>query len=195
MDFQIPKKDLNAALRQILQGRKPNSTDVVDMTVDGNTLTVTITGSNLSVEVVARERGSFSIPVGVLFKIKQATGTYEGETLRIRIEEGKFRLQGMSVSHPEIKPRKIARRIIDIPDDALPRDILSLPLILSLDEIEDCGLHKKLLEAQKKMADDIESATATLAAYGFERNELAAMAKAKIKVHADALKPILFAQD
>lgn len=109
MDFQIPKKDLNAALRQILQGHKPDSTDTADMTVHGNTLTVTIIGSNSSIEFEAQERGSFNIPIGVRFKIKQATGTYDGETLRVRIEEGKFRLQGMSVSHPEIKPRKIAR--------------------------------------------------------------------------------------
>ena len=195
MDFQIGKKQLNTVLRQILQGRTTNSSDIVDMTIDGNALTVVVTGTSTSVDIEAQQRGSFSVPIAVLFKIKKIAGTYEEDPLRIRIAEGKFRLQGMSIANPDIQPRQIARRIIDIPEDALPRDILALPLIFSIDEIEDCGLHTKLLKAQKKMAEDIDRAATTLRPYGFNRNELAAMAKIKIKTNADSLKNVLFSQE
>ncbi len=192
MDFEISKKDFTAVLRQMLQGRKADSADVVDMTAERSTLIVVVTGRSVEVPIEAQERGSFSIPIGVLFKMKRISGTYDEAKFRIRISEGKFRLQGMSTSHPDIKARPIARRVIDIPEDALPRDILSLPVIFSVDEIEDCGLHVRLLEAQKKMADDLNSAYETLRPYGFNRNELSTMAKVKIKDHADAMKRVLF---
>ena len=195
MDFQIGKSDFAAALRQILQGRKADSADVVDMTADRETLTVVVTGRSTEVPIEAQEGGSFSVPIGVLFKMKCISGTYADPKFRIRISEGKFRLQGMTTAHPGIKARPIARRIIDIPEDALPRDILSLPLIFSVDEIEDCGLHTKVREAQKKMADDMTSACDLLRPYGFDRNEISAMAKLKIKAHADVMKHVLFTTD
>lgn len=195
MDFQIAKNDFTAALRQILQGRKANSADVVDMTAERETLTVVVTGRSIEVPIEAQECGSFSIPIGVLFKMKRISGTYDEPKLRIRISDGKFRLQGMTTAHPGIKAGAIARRIIDIPEDALPRDILLLPLIFSVDEIEDCGLHLKLLEAQEKMAEDLNSAYDLLRPYGFDRNEIGAMAKLKIKAHADAMKHVLLMTD
>jgi len=192
MDFQISKRDFTAALRQILQGRKADSADLVDMTADRSTLTVVVTGRSIEIPIEAQELGSFSIPIGVLFKMKKISGTYDDKEFRIRVSDGKFRLQGMTTSHPGIKARPIARRIIDIPEDASARDILSLPSIFSADEIEDCGLQVKLLEAQKRLADDLDSALSAIREYGFERNELSAMAKLKIKAHADAMKHSLF---
>jgi hypothetical protein len=182
MDFQISKSDFTTALRQILQGRKADSADMVDMTADRSTLIVVVTGRSIEIPIEAQERGSFTIPIGVLFKMKKISGTYDDKEFRIRVSDGKFRLQGMTASHPGIKARPIARRVIDIPEDATARDILSLPSISSADEIEDCGLE----------ADDLDSALWTIRKYGFERDELTAMAKLKIKAHADAMKRILF---
>jgi hypothetical protein len=166
----------------------------VDLTADRESLTVVVTGKSVEVPIESQERGSFGVPICVLFKIKRISGTYEQDEFRVRFTEGKFRIQGMSVSHPLIAARKIARRVIDIPEEAIPRDILSLPLIFSMDEIEDCGLHVKVLEAQKRMADDLNSAYETLNKYGFNRNELSAMANLKIKAHADAMKHVLFSE-
>jgi hypothetical protein len=192
MDFQIGKSEFTTALRQILQARKADSADMVDMTADRSLLTVVVTGRSIELPIEAQERGSFTIPIGVLFKMKKISGTYDNKEFRIRVSEGKFRLQGMSTSHPGIKARPIGRRIIDIPEDATARDILSLPSIFSADEIEDCGLQAKLLEAQKELADDLDSALWTIRKYGIERDELSAMAKLKIKTHADGMKRVLF---
>jgi hypothetical protein len=165
---------------------------MVDMTAEREMLSVVITGRSIEVPIEVQERGSFSIPIGVLFKVKRISVTYGDSKLRIRITEGKFRLQGMSISNSGIRPRNIARRVIDIPADATARDLLSLPLIFSVDEMEDCGLHAKVLEAQKKMADDLESAYRTLCEYGFERNELIAMAKRKVASNAAETKRAMF---
>jgi hypothetical protein len=148
MDFTIAKCDFDRALRQVLQGPKADSQDLVDMSADRSALTVVVTGRSIEVPIEARIVGSFSIPIGVLFRMKRASGTYEDKNFRIRVWEGEFRLQKMSFSHPGIVARAIARRIIDIPEDAIPSDFLSLPLIFSVDEIEDCGLHAKVLNAQ-----------------------------------------------
>ena len=47
MDFQISKSDFTTALRQILQGRKADSADMVDMTADRSTLIVVVTGRSI----------------------------------------------------------------------------------------------------------------------------------------------------
>jgi len=195
MDFMIAKCDFDRALRQVLQGRKADSADLVDMTADRAALTVVVTGRSIEVRIEARIIGSFSIPIGVLFKMKHVSRTYEDRTFRIRVWEGQFRLQGMSTSHPGIQARKVARRVIDIPEDAGAADILALPLIFNVDEIEECNLHVKLLEEQKEFADALNRAFDTLQKYGFDRNELSDMAKLKIKTHADRMKHVLFDGD
>lgn len=195
MDFVISKSDLAAAVKQILQGRKESSGDVIDLTADSSTLAVVATGRSVEVSIEAQERGSAAIPIRVIFGIKRIMGTYKVESVRMQISQGKLRLQNTSISDAGIAMKKVAKRIIDIPDDAMPRDILSLPMIFSVDEIEDCGLHTRLLEAQKKLTEDLESASRTLNAYGFNRNELSAMAKLKIKAHADAMKAVLFSEE
>lgn len=162
MDFVISKGDFTRALKQILLGRKESSGDLVDLTVDQSTLTVVATGRSIEVDIQAHEKGSASVPIGVMFALNRISGTYKDESFYVRISERKLRFQSTSISNPRIAMKKVARRIIDIPDDALPRDILSLPLIFSVDEIEDCGLHGKLLEAQKKMAEDLDSASNAL---------------------------------
>lgn len=88
--------------------------------------------------------------------------------------------------------KRIARRIIDIPDDARPMDVLALRHIFSVDEIEDSGLHVKVLDAQSELTRALESASLTLSDYGFEQAELIAMAETKIKEHSNGLKRVLF---
>jgi hypothetical protein len=62
---------------------------------------------------------------------------------------------------------RIARRVIDIPNDAGAMDLLSLQLIFSVDEIEDCGLYTKVLEAWETIARKLGSAASGRSEYGF----------------------------
>jgi hypothetical protein len=192
MDFMIGKDDFDTALEQILQGRKDTSGDVVDLTASRSTLTVVVTGRSIEVPIEAEVIGSAIIPIKAIFGAKRMSVSYKDDRLRLRISNGKLRLQNTLISNPGIAMKKIARRIIDIPDDARPMDVLALRHIFSVDEIEDSGLHVKVLDAQSELTRSLESASATLRDYGFEQAELIVMAEAKIKEHSNGLKRVLF---
>jgi hypothetical protein len=195
MDFVVSRSDFSKALKQILHGRSEESGDVVDLTVDQSTLAVVVTGRSIEVSVEADEIGSASIPIGVMFGLKRLSGAYNDESIRIRIREGKLRFQSTSISNPAITKKRVARRIINIPYEAQPRDILSLPLIFSVDEIEDSGLHGNVLEEQSKFTESLDRAAEILREYGLQRDDVAAMAESRIKEYADKLKRILFSED
>jgi hypothetical protein len=192
MDFQISKQGFNAVCRQILQGRAADSPDLVDMTAALDLLSVVVTGRSVEVPIEILERGSFSIPISVLFKMKKIGGTYVEKTFRIRVKEGSFRLQGMSVSHSGITAKEIAGRVIDMPDDAAARDVLSLPLIFTVEEIDEYGWSAKLLDKQKELADRLTSAATTLRDYDVNRNELDALVARNLKAHSETLRRVLF---
>lgn len=192
MDFMIAKDDFDTALEQILQGRKDTSGDVVDLTASRSTLTVVVTGRSIEVPIEAEAVGSAIIPIKAIFGAKRMSVSYKDERLRLRISDGKLRLQNTSISNPGIAMKRIPRRVIDIPDDARPMDVLALRHIFSVDEIEDSGLHVKVLDTQSELTRSLESASATLRDYGFEQAELIAMAEAKIKEHSNSLKRVLF---
>ena len=129
MDFMIAKNDFHSALKQILQGRNETSGDVVELTAERSTLRLVVTGRSVEVSIEAESRGSVSVPIGVMFALRRTSKSYEDTHFRIRISDGKIRFQGMSISNPGITMNKIARRIIDIPEDARPMDVLSLRFI------------------------------------------------------------------
>ena len=192
MDFTIAKCEFDRALRQILQGRKDTLGDVVDMTADRSTLTVVATGRSIEVPIKTEVIGSVTIPIKVVFSAKRISENYKDERLRLRISDGKFCIQNTSISNPGIAMKRIARRIIDIPDDARPMDILALRHVFSVDEIEDSGLHARVLDAQSKLTRSMESASMTLRDCGFEQAELIVMAETKINTHGVAMKRVLF---
>jgi hypothetical protein len=192
MDFVIAKRDFDSALGQILHGRNDTLGDAVDMTANRSTLTVAVTGRSIEVPIEAEVIGSAIIPIKVVFGAKRMCESHKDERLRLRISDGKFRIQNTSISNPGIAMKRISRRIIDIPDDALPMDVLALRHIFSVDEIEDSGLHVKVLNRQEDLTWCLESASATLRDYGISQSELATLVEAKIKAHADAMKHVLF---
>ena len=85
MDFVIGKDDFDAALAQILQGRKDAVGEVVDLTADRTTLTVVATGRSIEVPIVAQVIGSAVVPIKVIFGAKRMSASYQDERLRLRI--------------------------------------------------------------------------------------------------------------
>jgi hypothetical protein len=85
--------------------------------------------------------------------LKKLSATYKAGPIRIRIGDGRIRFQNTAIS-ATISEKRITRRVIDIPNDASPMDLLSLQAIFSVDEIEDCGLHTKVLEARQTLAKE-----------------------------------------
>jgi hypothetical protein len=192
MDLMIDRKELDKALRQILQGRDASCPDVVDFTAGRESLTIVVTGRSVEVDIEASEIGSVSVPITVVAKLKKVCKTYEKEQVRLRATEGRIRVEGMSIANAEIRMRKIARRVIDIPQDARALDVLSLRHIFTAVEIEDSELSAKVIDEEKKLADRLDSAASSLADYGISRNELRTLAVSRIRENAPSLRKALF---
>ncbi len=192
MEFQISRKHFSYVLRQILLGRQGNPETVVDLTADRALLTVAVTGTTAEVPITITTAGSASVPFSVITAAKKISNSYKDQTYRIRIIDGRFYLQRSSFSNDGISMKKIARRIIDIPESAHDLDLLSLPSISSLDEIEECHLLGKVLDAQNKLARALSDAEDDLKDYGISRNDLAVLAEASVKGNSVGLRRILF---
>jgi hypothetical protein len=192
MDLMIDRKEFDKALRQILQGRNAQGPYVVDFTAARETLTVVATGRSVEVAIEAAEIGSVSIPIEIVAKLKKIGKTYESEQVRLRVSEGRVRMEGMSIANPEIRVRKIARRVIDIPQDARPMDVLSLRHIFTPNEIEESELCAKVLDEEAKLANALDWSARSLADYGISRDDLRVMVETRIRENAPSLRNALF---
>jgi AAA domain len=112
-------------------------------------------------------------------------------SIRIRIGDGRIRIQNTAISASVVEKR-IACRLIDIPNDASAMDLLSLPSIFTLDEIEGSGLHTMVLNAQQGIANGLDSAARSLNQYSFTRGELAVMAETKVRAHTMTMRRVLY---
>jgi hypothetical protein len=191
MEFVIEKKAFDSAMRQVLLGRKTTPDDLIDLTAEAAMLTVVALGTSVQVPIVCETTGSVSVTAGDIAKLKKISTTYKPGPIRIRIGQGRIRIQNTAFS-ARVSEKKVARRVIDIPNDAGAMDLLSLPAIFSVDEIEDCGLHSRVLEAQKKLSDRMEFEVSWLSDYGFTRAELITMVEAKLKAHSATMRRVLF---
>jgi hypothetical protein len=195
MDFQVSKSDFTTPVRQILKNLSADSLETVDMTAERSTLRVSVTGHNIEIPIEAQERGRAKISMGVLDKLNRMSGAYVEDAMRIRVSEGKIHLRGASISDPGIKMQPVDNRIVYIPKNANRRDLVALPMIYSLDELEDCDLLGRVLNAQREMGEALDSAFAVLSEYGFDRDELGAIGKRKVRARADAIEQALLTRN
>jgi hypothetical protein len=191
MDFVVEKKLLDSALKQVLFGRIGTPEDIVDLALQESMLTFVATGTKVEVPVVSELTESVSTTVGDLAKLKKISATYKAGPVRIRIADGRIRFQNTFIG-ASISETKAARRVIDIPNDASPLDLISLPEIFTPDEIEACGLHTKVANAVELTRRMKDSATSSMGELGFTRSEVSAMVDAKIKSHTETTRHVLF---
>jgi hypothetical protein len=191
MEFVVEKKLLDSALKQVLFGRMGTPEDLVDLALERSTLTLVATGTRVEVPVVSESTENVSITVGDLAKLKKISATYKAGPVRIRIGDGRIRFQNTSIG-ASISETEVARRVIDIPNDASVLDLVSLPAIFSSQEIEDCGLQTRVQKAKSAVDIMLQNAVASMGEFGFTRGEVSAMANAKIKLHAETTRHVLF---
>jgi hypothetical protein len=191
MEFVIEKKLFDSAMKQVLLGRLGAPEDLVDLAVEQSILTLVATGTNVEVPVVSESTESVSITVGDLAKLKKVSATYKAGPVRIRIGDGRIRFQNTSIG-ASISETEVARRVIDIPNEASILDLVSLPSIFSSREIEDCGLQARVQKAKDAVNVMLQSAVASMGEFGFTRAEVSAMVNAKIKSHAESTRHVLF---
>ena len=190
MDFVIEKKLFDSAMKQILFGRLGTPEDFVDLALERSVLTLVATGTKVEVPVVSDSTESVSTTVGDLAKLKKISATYKGGPVRIRIGDGRIRFQNTSIG-ASISETKVARRVIDIPNDASVLDLVSLPAIFSSQEIDDCGLQTRVQKAKDAINVKLQSAVASMGEFGFSRAEVSAMVDARIKSHTETTRHVL----
>jgi hypothetical protein len=194
MEFVIEKKLFDSAMKQVLFGRLGAPEDLVDLAVEQSILTLVATGTNVEVPVVSESTESVSITVGDLAKLKKVSATYKAGPVRIRIGDGRIRFQNTSIG-ASISEAKVARRVIDIPNDASVLDMVSLPEIFTPDEIEACGLHTRVANARESITRMMGSAIASMCELGFIRNEVSAMLDSRLKSHVATMRRVLFPEE
>ena len=191
MEFVIEKKLFDSAMKQVLFGRLGTPEDLVDLAVGQSTLTLVATGTKVGVPAVSESTESVSITVGDLAKLKKISATYKGGPVRIRIGDGRIRFQNTSIG-ASISETQVARRVIDIPNDASVLDLVSLLAIFSSQEIEDRGLQTRVQKAKDAVNVMMQNAVASMGEFGFTRAEVSAMVNAKINSHAEITRRVLF---
>jgi hypothetical protein len=71
-------------------------------------------------------------------------------------------------------------------------DLLSLPSIFGVHEIEGCGLNSRVIDAQKKLNDRMDFEVSWLSDDRFTRTELIALIGAKLNAHTTMMRRALF---
>jgi hypothetical protein len=191
MDFVIEKKAFDSAMKQVLFGRSGASEDLIDLRVERSMLTLVAMGTNVEVPVTSDASESVSITVDDLVKLKKVSATYKAGPVRIRIGDGRIRFQNTSIGVSASQTTSV-RRVIDIPNDASTLDLVSLPAIFSLQEIEHCGLQARVQKAKETIAGMLRSAVSSMGEFGFTHAEVTAMAEVKLKSHAATMRRVLF---
>lgn len=190
IEFVVEKKLLDSAMRQLLLGRASDPDDLVDIAVNASLLTLVARGSSVEVPIKSEAVGNISIPVSDLAKLKKLSATYKAGPMRVRIGDGRIRFQNSSLAL-DIRETKAERRLIDIPNDASAMDLASLPFLFSAEEIDQCGLTIKVLEAKKALAALLEDSLAKMSEFGMTRSQLTAMAEEQLKAHTANMRRVL----
>jgi hypothetical protein len=139
IDFQITQEEFAKAARQMTRARTASPNEVVDLTCYPGSVRFLVTGREYTATALVQAKGLAQLPLNLLPKLRKVAGTFNEKPLRIRIENGKIRMNSMSLASGEITEKKINDRAIDIPDDAPVADILAL-------HSPDAGLLRTVLE-------------------------------------------------
>jgi hypothetical protein len=167
------------------------NTDAADFKAVAGLLEVGSVGSQTSMDADIAQSGYAKIPVALLQELQNVAGTYKTDKIRIRIEDGKFRIEGYALNHDGIQLKTIGARIVDLPVDAGYLDTLALTKLFSAEEISISGLTKRVQDAYEKAKDAVELATAALADFGVPREEVGRLLQAQLIRRALELKTVL----
>ena len=130
-------------------------------------------------------------PLAILPKLRKVASTFGDKPVRIRIENGRIRVNSMSISIPGITTKPMSDRPIDIPDDAPARDILALNYLFTKEEIVESDLTARFLAANSQRIKAIDSAAGTLSAFGITSGDIESLVNIALKSHAEKLRAML----
>lgn len=191
IDFEISQDELANASRQMTRARTSTATDYIDLTCYRDNIKFVVTGREFTCPAVVDLKGMARFPLSLLPKIRKSASSFGDKPARIRIEDGRIRVNSMSISLAGITAQKMNDRPIDIPDDASDRDILALNFLFTSGELADSDLTARFLAANSAREKAIDSALNGLDKFGVPREVIAEAIRDALKSHAERLRPML----
>ena len=188
IEFVVGAKEFKKAIRMILSGRAEfMDKDAADFTASADELELCSTGTSTTIGASVVRAGGARVPLPVLKNVKKAAASFKAPRLRVRVEDGRFRIENFAFSHPDIELKPLSGRMIDLPINAGVLDTLAAQKLFSAEEIGESGLAGRVVEAQERAIRAIESAALTLRDYGVPREAVAALLDAHVALHAKAM--------
>ncbi len=191
IDFEITQDNLAKASRQMTKARADTGKDEVDLTCYREALKFVVTGREFTCPAKVESKGMVRFPLAILPKLRKVASTFGDKPVRIRIENGRIRVNSMSISIPGITTKPMSDRPIDIPDDAPARDILALNYLFTKEEIVESDLTARFLAANSQRIKAIDSAAGTLSAFGITSGDIESLVNIALKSHAEKLRAML----
>ena len=189
IEFTVVAKDFKKAISLILAGRKEHmDTDTAEFRAVANLLELSSVGTDTQVDAEVAQAGYARVPLPVLKNVKKLAASYKEPRLRIRIDEGRFRIETFSLANPGIELKPMGAKMADLPVDAGFLDTLALVKLFSAQEIAESGLAARVLDAQEKAAAAIEGATQWLSTFEIRREEVRRLLDAQLGKRASELK-------
>jgi len=190
MDFIVEKKGFDSALRQLLQGRKENPADLIDIAAEDSTVTLTANGTEAQVPVQCETCGRVRVSIADLAKLKKISSSYKAGPVRVRILDGRIKFQNTSFGLITYETGNI-RKLIDIPADSSLMDLVALPEIYSEEEIADSGLSEKVAVAKKQVDNLILGTASDLRNFGISKQEVNQMVQERIEERVEVNRRVL----
>jgi hypothetical protein len=191
IDFEITQENLSKAARQMTKASISEASEHVDLTCYSDNIKFVVTGRELTCPARVELKGKAQFPLDLLPRLRKVAATFGDKPVRIRIEDGRVRVNSMSIAAEGITTQKMSDRPIDIPDDAPVRDIMALHYLFTRAEIAESDLTTRFLAANSERLKCIQSAARTLAPFGVPVETVESLANDALKSHAEALRPML----
>jgi len=129
-------------------------------------------GSRSRVRYLHMGDRAHKVPVPLFKNLNKVSASYKLHRLRFRIGNGYSRTESYSLRDPAIALKPMGMRMADLPVNASFLGTLAMMKLFSVDEIADCGLAARVLDAQEKATAAVELATSSLALFQIPRADI-----------------------
>ena len=170
----IARAELNEAFRLLKKLCKPRPDEEAVLSYDGGCLLIELGGMTVTPSATGTSAGQVRIPGSYLMGLVKMPPA--GDPLVVKVENGRIHFGSSSVG---CISQDAWSRVIELPMNATPAQILSLRFEYSHEEIETSGYAKVVSETEERVARKIAKAALELEG---------------LQISADAIREFVYAQ-
>ena len=191
IDFKLSRSAFMKTVNQLTKARASEADDLVDVTAYEGAVRFVVLGRETTVDAQVALRGAAQLPLSLLKRLGEVAKTFDQDTTRVRIENGRAWVNSMVVSNEKVGLERVLARSIDIPDDAPDRDLLALKYLFTPEQAAEANLTARLLAAHSRYLKVIDSCVKELSAYGIPPDHIKSIVDTALRSHAETLRPNL----